>query len=155
MSTRREIRGLANSLAGFLVSRNNDLRGYWAVGCLCMAVCDQADKTVSIELLPPTNPRADSPWPELAEGYRSLLERFVASRGLPETWLASARVRFEFDVPSDLRPRYGTSFVGELFRASVEIVDDQGRCHAASEIGRCRPHDRTDESRRLPHMWRF
>jgi len=32
---RREMNSLANSLCGYLCSRNNDVAGYWGVGVLC------------------------------------------------------------------------------------------------------------------------
>lgn len=155
MPRRKELQGVANSLVGFLLSRSNDLRGYWALGCLCSSVRDLHSKTVEFDLRPGSVPSPSSPWPELAEGYWSLLERFCAGKRLPGSWVTSAVVRFNFDVPPDSAGRALTIAQGDTCRVSVEILDDRLKCHTASGFVYCRAHNPREETRRLEHMWRF
>ena len=83
MPTRRAQRGIAHGIARSFVSRNNDYRGYWALGMLRSYAEEHRLDEVVIQLKPARESRGSPLLDYLEDRYRAMLERVGDVRALP------------------------------------------------------------------------
>jgi hypothetical protein len=145
MARRSELKGIANSLAGSFVSRNNDVDGYWALGKLYLHAKNAPSPRVSVELTPVHNARVEEPNAAIAGEYRRILERLFRKQRLKIEWLANATILIEFESPN-AKPRFFyRQGPGRAFLCTVTITDDRDRRYESSIPGWCWTHDPTME----------
>ena len=138
---------MANGVLAKFVSRNNDHQGYWAIGQLyAEAIAEQA-RAIDFDLTrgdakpPANNARA------VGGRFRDYFAATVQKRGLSEDVVRLATLTVEFNVARPAKSPPQTTY-GDLFVATLEIVDDHGWRYAAREFGWCAPHDDHRERRR-------
>lgn len=146
MSRRCEIPSLAYGLLGSFVSRNNDYRGYWALGLLYARALVGNSLNVSIKLIPDADPAEDDIIRAIGARYKNWMLGAMARRSLPTHWIlsADASVAFEAANVADRRLRA----VGEQpFLASLKITTEWNKTCVVQASGSCWPHDPAREIR--------
>jgi len=83
MAKRKELKNIASGLYGSFISRNNDVRGYWGVGKLCLAAQRHHTKVVHLDLLSQSNSLTSTEFDKLVVGYNDKLQKHLESRHLP------------------------------------------------------------------------
>jgi len=141
MPRRSELNGVASDIVRSFVSRNNDVRGYWALGKLYVYAKEHGDNLLQILMLPLEQASSIEPVAFVARNYGAKLHTLIANWKLPKSWLKSACITVQFES-TDAKPQFfSTRANGRPFQCRIEIEDDLGRKHAASAAGWCSPHD--------------
>lgn len=147
MTRRRQLQGIALDLLGSFISRNNDVAGYWGIGCLCKLADSSQTAEVSLNLVAGTINPANAAFDKLLAGYAMRLKRHLDSRHITHTRITRTTIHLKFDpVPPQDRTIPITTW-GKLYSALVLIEDDMGKSYEAMAYGYCAPHDRARESR--------
>jgi hypothetical protein len=141
MPRRSELNGVASDIVRSFVSRNNDVRGYWALGMLYAYAKEHSDNMLSIPLVPLELTPSKEPVALVARNYGTKLRSMIESRKLPKSWLTSACIAVQFESTTAKPQFFSTRANGRPFHCQIEIEDDLGRKHAASVAGWCSPHD--------------
>lgn len=148
MARRRELKNIANGVLSSFNSRNNDVDGYWGIGMLCLFAKNHEMSEVRFDLMRRESSAAPSPIGPLAAHYREKLDHLLEIRGLPSTWIKSAKLSVCFDAPFEHKFNYfGSALGGKPYMCTLEIIDDLGRKHGARTGGNCWPHNPKKESR--------
>jgi|JI10StandDraft_1071094.scaffolds.fasta_scaffold74687_5 hypothetical protein len=147
MATRRQLQDVASGLLGSFVSRNNDVGGYWGIGRLCQLAEHCRTDEVNLDFVEGAVVPASSIFDRLLAGYAARLAGRLSSQGIPPGWVRLASINLNFDPRHPLDRRVPISTWGKLYRASVVIEDDKGKCHQVTTYGYCAPHDQTRESK--------
>jgi len=141
MARRRELKNIVSGVLGSFISRNNDVGGYWGIGKLCLLAQDRGAGAVRLDLLSKTTTPESAEFFKLLDGYYSILQKHLAARNIPGTWVTSAIIELEFS-PEDRPKKQVPIFTwGGLFRISAFIMDDRGKKHMVSTFGYCAPHN--------------
>lgn len=149
MARRRELKNVASGILCSFISRNNDVDGYWGIGKLCLLAQERAATNVKLDLL------AEKVFPEsmeflkLLEGYHVFLQRHLAARGIPGSWVESAMVDLDFDPAEPPAKQLPFITWGKLFKLTMTILDDRNITHAVSAYGYCAPHNPGKEWRSI------
>jgi hypothetical protein len=145
MARRKQFKGIAGNLAKWMVSRNFDTKGYWAVGVLCKQA--ELNKVTEISLKLIGNHDAIE-FAVPLEGLRQELYKYMKSCRMPDSWLAEAEVKFEFNVqPIPMYHLWGSA-LGTPFVCTVTLTTDLGRKFINQNGCFCRPHNPEKEQRR-------
>ncbi|MRW92277.1 hypothetical protein GJ699_19975 [Duganella sp. FT80W] len=147
MASRRELKSIASGLLDSFISRNNDVGGYWGIGKLCLHAQDNATSTVKLDLLSQMVFPESAEFSKLMEGYDLLLQRHLAARNIPNSWVASTIIELEFSPSEEPEKQIPVITWGSLFKLSVAIWDDRGKKYAVSAYSYCAPHDSKKEHR--------
>jgi hypothetical protein len=147
MPRRRELNGIAGNLLGSLVSRNNDVAGYWAIGKLCALALQTADGEISIELLTQRLTRPSPEFDPMLDHYAAHLVSSLEKRSLPLQLVTAAEVLVSFGGPFKLDPMRSHPRGTVPFRCTVTLTDDLKRRHVAQHSGEVWPHDPRRESK--------
>jgi len=144
MAKRKELKNIASGLYGSFISRNNDVRGYWGVGKLCLAAQRHHTNVVHLDLLSQSNSLMSAEFDKLVVGYQDKLQKHLESRHLPSKCVVSAVIQLDFS------PEYPERYVpietrGNLFKLSVLIIDDRGKDHRVEGFSYCGSHDPSKE----------
>jgi hypothetical protein len=150
MTRRRTLKGIANGLVGTFVSRNNDYRGYWALGVLRHCAERAGVHRVRLNLLSGEIEPPDRELTALLDRYRAWLASRLAAVGLQSSQLQGAEITLELGSPTDLLRLDG---YGGPFACRVVLTDDLGTAHQATRVGVVAVHDPARESRRRPEQW--
>ncbi|WP_139166860.1 hypothetical protein [Chromobacterium sphagni] len=147
MARRKELKSIASGLLGSFISRNNDVGGYWGIGKLCLLAQQYETNAVRIELLAKSIVPASLDLSKLVTGYYFLMQRHLIARAILVSWVSCAVIELDF------RPEYPSgkhvpiTIRGNLFKITVEIIDDMKKRHLVSSYGYCGPHDSRMESK--------
>jgi hypothetical protein len=140
----RTLKGVAAALAGILVSRNNDIGGYWGPGLLLVDSSSNGGAVVFDLLRQATSPSTPSTLEALVAHEQALARRLQLG-GFTLADLEVAEVAYQFHPASpDGHPR------GALARyvCTVTLSNRRGRRYSVSAAGTCRPHNPRFEHRR-------
>ena len=146
MPRRSELNGVASDIVRSFVSRNNDVRGYWALGMLYVYAKEHSDNLLPIPLVPLEFAASMEPVAFVARNYGNKLSAMMENRKLPKSWLTSAYITVQFESTTAKPQFFSTRANGRPFHCQIEIEDDLGRKHAASVAGWCSPHDSNIET---------
>lgn len=146
MAKRKELKNIASGLYGSFISRNNDVRGYWGVGKLCLAAQRHHTNVVHLDLLSQSNSLMSAEFDKLVAGYHNKLQKYLKSKHLPSNWVVSAVIQLDFS------PEYPEKYVpietwGSLFKLRVLIIDDRGKSYGVECFNYCGSHDPSKELR--------
>lgn len=141
MPRRSELNGVASDIIRSFVSRNNDVRGYWALGMLYVYAKEHSGNLLPIPLIPLELVPSMEPVAFVARNYGTKLRTMMENRKLPKSWLTSACITVQFESTTAKPQFFSTRANGRPFHCQIEIEDDLGRKHAAAVAGWCSPHD--------------
>ena len=82
MASERSFNGVADSLLGAFLGRNNDINGYWAIGILCSYAHRSGSALIELDLKIPSNSSAPCVEP-LAARYQMMLYLSTIKHRLP------------------------------------------------------------------------
>lgn len=152
VARRRELVSVADGVASWFCSRNNDFQGAWLPGVMYAQVQPEASPIVVIDLMDATGSDLAG---VLAARTRRRLVRHRQRIGLPRRAVQSAALRVEFEprvangdgitrhVPPSMRGADSW-----WFTVTVTIIDDLGRSRSASRREWC-----CADYRPLPIRW--
>lgn len=152
MARRTELRGIANSLNGSFVSRNNEFGGYWSIGQLKLFATERGLTSVGFSF--PVDKHNDSValMNHIARRYTSLLAELLVIQRLPDSWVKDVSITVDFDTPVEDTQLHDIPTLGEPFKCLCQIVDDNGRIYSSIIYGRCQPHSAARELRSLREL---
>lgn len=150
MSRRKQFQGIANSLTQWILSRNFDSHGYWAVGKLYKFSKEQGVSQVVLDLkLNKTYPESiDREFDSSIKLLYQLLQHNMKSSKMPESWLEEATVTLFFNVPYQRKYHHWRSALGEPFICSANIKTDLHSIYTSENGGNCWVHNPEKELRR-------
>ncbi|WBM72573.1 hypothetical protein OH773_10200 [Buttiauxella sp. WJP83] len=149
MARRTELRGIANSLNGSFVSRNNEFGGYWSIGQLKLFVAERGLTSVGFSFPMHKHNTSVDLMNHIARRYTSLLAELLMIQRLPDSWVKDVIITVDFDTPVEATQLHDIPTVGEPFKCLCQIVDDNGRLYSSAIYGRCQPHSTAKELRSL------
>lgn len=153
MPRSRTLNGVATTLAGVFVSRNNDAAGYWGIGKLFKLAAESSVTELEFDLLATIAERRDSEDMQIVQQhFQSFLQKQIIAAHLAHVPLAEASIKVQFGVADDKLKRYERFGYGEAIECTVALKLVSG--HSAIASARCRaaPHDPERESRRYERI---
>ena len=150
MPRRREFQGVANNLTQWVLSRNFDWQGYWALGMLYKFAEEHGISSLSLEL-EVKDIVLETMTEELMEVVSQLTQfvyRSMHSKKMPEEWLERASVTFSFNVPYQRQYHYWGSKLGQPCLCRVDLQTDIGSLYTSENGCNCWIHDPNREHRR-------
>ncbi len=149
MPRRRELKDLAAGIASKFISRNNDLRGYWALGILFKDLDKVGGTSFSLNLLTKQGTPDLKNVNKVSNEFGDYLDQQLKQRGFRKSQVQEAILSIAFDVaPSKEHLNViKTSIRGKPFTCSVKFLDDLGRIHRFTAKGWCSKHNPLKESR--------
>ncbi|NIY47533.1 hypothetical protein [Cedecea colo] len=154
MARRSELKGIANSLNGSFISRNNDFDGYWSIGLLKLFAIERGFTSVGVSLplqQPDTNFSLIN---DIAQRYTVILADLLRKQHLPNSWVSNVSITVDFFaiVAGSQLSTYPAS--GTPFKCLCQIIDDNGWLYTSISYGRCKPHSAVRELRSSRRMTR-
>lgn len=138
MKSRSRLKHAAAGLLGWIVSRNNDVNGYWAPGLLYRDVLE-APHVIELNLLRGTS-RPDSDSAKLMAAYSATFLNTALQRqkfSWEELTQATITLQFNADEPD---PYFYFPCGGEPFICAVALVTAQGHAASVCAMARCHPY---------------
>ncbi len=137
MRARSRLKHAAAGLLGSLISRNNDINGYWGPGLLYRDV-SHSPHTIDIDLLAGTSEPASDSANIMAGSYVRFLSEALQRQEFEWRELTQASITFQFKAV--ISGKYVTfACAGDPFICTVTLVTIQGHCATLSGRGRCFP----------------
>lgn len=131
---RRALSSIAESLCGYLGSRNNDIAGYWGIGVLCSLAQKEARGMYGFNIIP-------------GEVIRIHGCEITDSRRVTDKL-----VKFKVDLIEGRLSFFDDGCYGDgtqRYACSIAVAVTQGdRTGVATSQVQCRPHDASRESQR-------
>lgn len=152
MARRTELRGIANSLTGSFVSRNNESGGYWSIGQLKLFATENRLTSVRFSFPAHTFDTHVVLLNNIARRYTSLLAELLVKQQIPEFWVKEVSITLDFDVIAEAPRLFDSPTLGEPFKCLCQIVDDNSHLYSSVIYGRCLPHSAARELR-SPREW--
>ncbi len=147
MARRTELKGIANSLNGSFVSRNNDFGGYWSIGLLKLFAIERGLTSVGFSF-PMHKPNASFALMNyIARCYMCMFADLLRKQQLPDSWVREVSITIDFDTIAEDAQLPGCPALGEPFKCVCQIIDDNGRFYSSIIYGRCLPHSTVRELR--------
>ena len=151
MARRKQLKGIANNLVQWSMSRNFDYQGYWAVGQFYAHVDESISNELVVDLvedfvfIEPENRKFCTALSDLSRVMKNELE----SNKIPDWWIEKARVTFRFNEEYQSKYHFFGSALGKPFVCSVELKSDLGETY--KKEGGCNVwiHNPKRESRRI------
>ncbi|WP_262689833.1 acyl carrier protein [Kordiimonas aestuarii] len=140
-----KLKDIAASLVEQFVSRNNDVGGYWALGCLYKQAKKDGKQLVSIDLSRGEVDFASNKFDSIAQMFRTRLKRHARLRGVSYEEFGSAVITVSFN--DDQGAQKFRSGCGDPFVCEVSLTDIAGKSVSQSRTGYCRPHNPKREMR--------
>ncbi|NVJ61071.1 MAG: hypothetical protein HWE27_11820 [Gammaproteobacteria bacterium] len=148
MGRRIELKAVVNDLCQSFSSRNNDFKGYWAVGQLYSVALGNGVDNIKVDIIGNKVEPNHSSIIGIVETYKKRIFRQLSSRGIAERWVASANVEYWFET--EVNRKFHSEFgVGKPYIGQLTIETDLGRLYLGWFGGRSRPHDPNIEIRRV------
>ena len=119
-----------------LISRNNDVKGYWAPGLL-YADASMSPHVMEIDLLAGTSTPDSASARQMAANYAVYLRRAIEKLGFEWHHLTAASIKFEFNAEVEERQLCVT--YGDAFIATVTLHTSEGLSATLSKTGWCHP----------------
>jgi hypothetical protein len=128
MARRKQLKGIAENLAQWVISRNFDSHGYWALGQFYKFVESKDSKIVVLDLKNNSiiDPVTESREFETAiEMLTDILAKDIRSNKIPESWLKEVKVMLHFESEyKDELHYWGSKLGGKPFTCTVSITTD-------------------------------
>lgn len=145
MTRRIELRGIANALNESFISRNNDFRGYWAIGQLKLFAIDNGLSAVEFSLTLTKSNSRFSLENYIVRHYANMLGELLRKQKIPEVWVRVVSITIDFNVNAKEVQLHEYPASGEPFQCCCQIIDDAGRRYCSIIYGRCQPHSAAKE----------
>ena len=92
------MRGIAAGTAQRFVSRNNDVRGYWALGILYKTAVDAGTDTLVLNLCSGESSPSFAESSRVAKTFLAYVRERLSAKGFSDTQLSDAHIELKFDV---------------------------------------------------------
>lgn len=130
MPRRKQLKGVADMLIQWCLSRNFDHNGYWAPGQIYALTKSHRCTEYTLVIVDDYAevPRGEAQFPQATELLMNLFKNNLQALGLPLSWIKAAEITFSFDVNFERRMHLWRSELGgqpAMFR--VKITTDLGR----------------------------
>lgn len=149
MARLKHLKNVAGGIAGSFVSRNNDFRGYWALGMLRSLAAAKEVDVLEVQLRPAPDSMGPPVIRDAAERYAAMLDRLLERLDLPLDSVAGATVRVDFSDAAAQGRVVPYVSRGEPVSVQVSLRDPHGVVYSSSRVTRCEPHNPNRESRSL------
>ncbi|GEM_PF-381473 len=140
MARRSELKGIANSLNGSFVSRNNDFKGYWSIGQLKSFAINNGLISMVFPLAIPEAETINNLQGFIAHRYAAMLGKLLIRQHIPGFWVSEASIIIDFNANAEKVWLHECSTSGEPFQCRCRIIDDSGHDYSSIIYGRCLPH---------------
>ena len=140
------LKSIAWSIIDQFNSRENDFRGYWAVGQLYKQALKEEHLSVAINLLRGDIDFSENGFDRIAQMLRTRLRRQLRVHGHTMHALKAAIITISFNDTTDAQK--WRSGCGDPYVCDVNIEDISGKSVTLRRTGYCRPHDPKLESKR-------
>lgn len=149
MPSRRVLKSVAHDVSESLVSRNDDVGGYWALGQLLSHALATSNSSYRVDLLrgASTPSLIGTPLGLVASSWADVFWKNVEHQKLSRAIVVQAVAIVDFNLD---RPRPAAVHTGRVeypFACRVEIHDDRGRAYTGTTEAWCHAHDPTVELR--------
>ncbi|MDB5661253.1 MAG: hypothetical protein JWS10_3868 [Cypionkella sp.] len=134
MARRTELRGICHDMLLAFSSRNNDLRGYWALGQLKSWIEDEGEGALIIPLMGEASAKSILQFAEVSCRFVAMLNTLIANYRLLPDWVVDARITIELTASNQVK-------------CSIIVVSDLGRSFEATRTVLARRHDPRWEQR--------
>ncbi len=140
MGRRLELEAIVNDLTQSMASRNNDYRGYWAVGQLYNAALSSGVNHIHIDVFNDLVEPLSEEITDIPHTYKTRILRQVKSRKMNQSWIVKASIDYWFETEVD--------YIGAPYIGLISIHSDVGKHYTGRFGGYCKPHDPKKEGRR-------
>jgi hypothetical protein len=147
MAKSKSLKSVIYSLIHPFTSRNNDVKGYWALGMLYSLVLKNNSKRIEIDLLNKIMTYPDFQFNGMIDHYRIFIENQMSNLGLHFELLNKAIIEIVFE---DSPPKLSLDLLtlrGKPFTCIGTFVYEKSKCFKGKIVGFCSPHDPTVEFR--------
>lgn len=149
MPSRRVLKSVAHDVNESLVSRNDDVGGYWALGQLLAHALATGNSSYRVDLLcgASTPSLIGTPLSLVPSSWVEILRRNVEHQNLSRGIIVQAVAIVDFHLD---RRRQAAVHMGRIeypFTCRVVIQDDRGRAYTGTNEAWCHAHDPTVELR--------
>ncbi len=143
MPTRRTRKAVAHDVSESLVSRNDDLGGYWAMGQPLSHALKTGSNCYTIDLAcAESTPKLDaSALSSTPAAWTDMFWKNLEHQKLSRALVARATATLTFDLAQSQPSPHHEALQEHAFSCTVEIQDDRGSTYASTAQGWCFPHD--------------
>src|SRR2546425_1226231 len=149
MPTRRVLKSVAHDVGAAIISRNDDVGGYWALGQLLSYALAIRTGSFAIDLTcgASSPPLTGSPVSTLPSVWSEVFWKNVEHQRLHRALVARASAGLQIDFA---RHRDSTRGAGPEYHVTclVEVQDDRGKVYSRSADIWCSPHDSSRDLKR-------
>ena len=147
---RKQLKGVANTLGQWCISRNFDCQGYWAIGKLYKLAQKNDQSVVVIDI---TESEIDpEPTDEELKGLITLIRNFyqdlLKANKLHYFCVKKIIITFQFEQKYQNKYHLWRVSIGKPVIVKVNIQTDLGRTYESENGCNCRPHNKDKEQRR-------
>ena len=143
MPSRRVLKSVAHDVSESLVSRNDEVGGYWTLGQLLSYSLATGNTRYKVDLVcgESTPILMGTPLSSVASSWAETFWKNVEHKKLPRALIPQAVAILDFDLNRRRTAPLHGGVVEYAFTSRVEIEDDRARTYAATAEGWCFPHD--------------
>jgi hypothetical protein len=143
MATRRTLKAVAHDVSESLVSRNDDLGGYWAMGQLLSHALKTGSTRYTFDLAcaDSTPKLATSALSSIPAAWADTFWKNLEHQKLSRALVARATATLTFDLTQSQPSPHHEALEEHAFSCTVEIQDDRGSTHVSTTQGWCFPHN--------------
>ena len=143
MPTRRVLRSVAHDVSEALVSRNDDVAGYWALGQLLSHALATSITSYRVDLVCGASAPSlvGTPLSSIPGSWADVFWANVERKKLARALIRRAIATVEFDLTRRRPAVHHDELVEHPFICRVEVDDDRGRTYVATAEAWCFPHD--------------
>ena len=98
MPRRKELKAAAYGVLGSLISRNNDVGGYWGLGKPDLHALRRGELTVEVDLIARRLTPSGEEFLGMVARYSDMFLEQMRGRGLPSAWVVRANLGVTFKV---------------------------------------------------------
>jgi len=149
MARRKQLKGIAQNLAQWCLSRNFDYEGYWAVGKLYLYCKDNDQTEIEICVLDEWEKSGPAKFSLLGETLFEVVKRDLKSNSISRSWVRRINVTYKFEQEYQGKFHFYGSMIGKPFICNVEITTDLGRVYSGETGANCWVHNPKKECRRV------
>ena len=151
MARRKQLKGIAGNLAQWMLSRNFDNQGYWAMGQFYKFARSKNTKQIEINLLEKsvTPSPANNDFESSINLLLNILKNEIKTKNIPESWLKEVKISFKFETDYEKKYHYwGAKLGGKAFICTVSIATDLSKIYTQTNGCNVWVHSPTMEQRR-------
>jgi hypothetical protein len=122
-------------------SRNNDVKGYWALGKLFELALKNNSKKIEIDFLNRILNYPDFMFNGMIDHYRLFIETQMSTLGLHFELVTKAGINIVFEDNPPKLPLDLLILRGKPFSCVGTLIYEQNKCYTGTIAGYCAPHD--------------